>query len=169
MYVVQHVKYSCVSCCNMLNCIYQIFVTVASRWESGIKRYKTFASYAYINFIVSRDVYILSIESNLLLYLTSWKIVLQYIKLHLNALSSILNVVSYCNMLNCILPQVFITDPNFWCRIYVFLTLKSSTSIFYQIFDIFRIHSFIANENRCIPYIKTVFICLQYTTYVKIA
>ena len=73
----------CVLCCNTLNCTYQIIVISTSCWESGIKGHKTFASRAYTNFAVGRDICVQSIELNLLLHSKSWTIVLYHVKLHI--------------------------------------------------------------------------------------
>ena len=121
----------------------------------------------YINFAIGRDICILSIESNLLPYSTNWKIVLQHVKLHLNVLTSIPSVASYCNTLNYILLQALVTDPNFWRRICAFLTPKSSTSVPHQIFGAFRAYSLTTSENRCAPYKKATLIRFQRATHVK--
>ncbi len=44
---------------------------------------------------------------------------------------------------------------------------KSSTSVSYQIFGVFRAYSLIASENRRVPYVKAAPIRLQRITYVK--
>jgi len=106
----------CVLYCNILNCIYYIIVISASYWEGGIKGYKILVFCMYINFVISWDICIQLIEFNPLPYSKIEQLYCNTLNCILSVLFSILSVILYFNMLNCIWGKksLFMVDLSFW-------------------------------------------------------